>query len=324
MKKLARVFCLLVCTGGVAAAQGVFVDKTTLNMNLRTHRGQAEWRWTPKISFNIGGTLSDSAKLVVEMSDPAGKKFVSLECSQSESGDIQWRTVSDCGNDLEATAASTLTGVHTFQIKLANAVLYAGKFTVGKYLFNPAKNPAFNKNFYYYIDYDWRLPIAFVGSSKNEYSPRVLAAWVWIKGEISSPEAKAYLVYQGKTVSETTFGMDHEYVPPENEAVRFGRLRFKFNALLEKPEAAYDWWRVYENPGEYEIRVTRKGELARVFKFTIGRDGKPAESGIGQEIKEGYDVIVVPVRIEGTSDGALNQTLLKSGWWGNPISGLSP
>jgi hypothetical protein len=324
MKKFIGIGLMLVLYSAGAFAQGAIVDKTTLKINLRTHRGQAEWRWTPKISFNLGGNISEAAKISVEFTDPAGKSIFKLDCAHYESGEIQWRTVSDCGNDLEADVAVTNTGVHGFQIKSANAVLYAGKFPVGKYLFNPAKNPAMNKNFYYYVDYDWRLPVAFVGSVKDEYTPRQLTAWLWIKGETSSPEAKAYLLYKGKTVSETSFGMDQEYIATENNALDFSRLRFRFNAMLEKPAGdSYDgWWKVYENPGEYEIRVERKGVPARTFKFTIGKDGKPVPSGIGKEIAEGHDLTVVPVKIEDTSDGAINQIILKSGWWGNPISGL--
>lgn len=326
MKKLFGTGLMLILLSVGALAQAAFVDKTTLKINLRTHRGQAEWRWTPKIGFNLGGNLAESAKISVEFTDPAGKPLFKMDCAHDESGEIQWRTVSDCGNDLESDAATTQTGVHGFQIKSANSVLYAGKFTVGKYLFNPAKNPAFNKNFYYYIDYDWRLPVAFVGSLKDEYTPRQLTAWLWIKGETSSPEAKAYLIYKGKTVSETSFGMDQEYVATENNALDFSRLRFKFNALLEKSDSdSYEgWWKVYENTGEYEIKVHRKGALARTFKFTIGKDAKPIAGGIGKEIAEGHDLTVVPVKIEGTSDGTINRALLNGGWWGNPISNLPP
>jgi hypothetical protein len=329
MKKFFGIGLILALSAIGAFAQSPNLDKMSLNITLRTHRGQPEWRFTPKIGFEVRGKMSDAAKTSVEFTDPAGKQFVRLDC-ELYTQDEDWKSVSDCGNDLEATAASTLTGIYGFQIKLsdrgASSTLYSGKFTVGKYLFNPAKNPAFNKNFYYYIDYDWRLPVAFVGVLKGEYTPPQLFAWTWIKAEQSEPEATAQLVYKGKTVAETSFGADMTYSTEENDAVEFSRLKFRFNAVAEKPESeSYaGWWKLYENPGEYEIRVLRKGVLARVFKFTVGKDGKPVESGIGKEIREGYQVTALPVRIEGTADGALNRTLLNSGWWGNPISGLAP
>ncbi len=125
-------------------------------------------------------------------------------------------------------------------------------------------------------------------------------------------------------MAETSFGADMTYSVEENDAAEFTRLQFRFNALIQKPEASYDsWWKLYENPGEYEIKVLRKGELARVIKFTIGKDGKPVESEIGKEIKSGYDGIIVPIQLVGNSDGTLNQTILKSGWWGNSISGIT-
>ncbi len=312
-----------------AFAQESTLDKMSLNIRFRTHRGQPEWRWTPIVDFDMRGNMSDSVALSIEYTLPNGKPFVKLDCADNGRSDDYVSNVSDCGNDLEADSSTNLTGVFGFQIKMSdelngvNKVLYSGKFTVDKYLFNPAKQPQFAKNFYYFVNYDWRLTTAFVGDQKDEYTPKQLLVKLWIKADQTSPEANAYLIYKGKTVAEVSQGGDMSYSTEENDSVEFTRLSFRFNALTEKPNSDYNWWKLYENPGEYEIKVLRKGELARTLKFTIGADGKLVESGVGKEIKEGSIGIIVPVQLVGNSDGTINPTILKSGWWGNPISGIT-
>ncbi len=146
-----------------AFAQEPILDIMSLNIRFRTHRGQPEWRWTPITNFDIRGKMADSAAISVEYTLPTGKPFVKLQCEDNGRSDDEISNVLDCGNDLEAESSTNLTGVVGFQIKLSdelngiNKVLYSGKFTVNKFLYNPAKQPQFNKNFYYYVDYDWRL-----------------------------------------------------------------------------------------------------------------------------------------------------------------------
>lgn len=306
-------------------------DKMSLNINLQAHRSEAEWRWTPNANFDIRGNMPDSAAISLEYTLPTGKPFLKFDCYENGRSDDFVSNVIDCGNNTASEKSTNLTGIFGFKITMTdelngvNKVLYSGKFTVGKYVYNPAKQPQFAKNFYYYVDYDWRLTTAYVGTWKDEYTPLQLFTWVWIKADQSSPDAKAYLFYNGKKITETSYGADLLYGSEENDAIEFSRLRFRFNALFSKPdsESYNDWWKLYENPGEYEIKVLRKGELARALKFTIGKDGKPVESNIGKEIKETYGGIIVPVTLSGTTDGTLNQTVLKSGWWGNAISGLA-
>lgn len=305
------------------------LDQMSVNIRMQAHRGQPEWRWTPTINFDVYGGASNSTQFTVEYMLPTGKPFVKIDCSHNGRSDDEWVGVRDCGNNFTAESSTNLTGIFGFQIKMAdelkglNKVLYSGKFTVNKYLYNPAKQPQFARNFYYYLDYDWRLTTAFVGEYKDQYTPKQLEIKLWIKSDTSKPDATAYLIYKGKTVAETTSDGYLSYGTEENPAVEFARLIFRFNTLFAKPDADYSWWRLDQNPGEYEVKVLRKGELARTLKFTIGADGKIAESNIGKEIKEGSNGVIVPVQISGTTDGTLNQTILKSGWWSNPISGFA-
>jgi hypothetical protein len=321
-------FAILILGIGIFA-QEPLVDKMSIKIYFRAQRAEAEWRWTPKIDFNIFGKAADSVIWTVEYTLPNGKPFVKIDCSDNGNSQDTFSNVENCGNDLEWKDATNLTGNFGFQIRMTdelnsiNKVLYSGKFTVNKILYNPAKNPAFNKNFYYYVDYDWRMTTAYVGAWQTEFTPRHLFTWLWVKKSTTNLNSTGYLFYNGKKIGEASPSADMSYTPEENENADFTRLRFEFNAVYQKADAERkpDWWKLYENPGEYEIKILRAGELSRVLKFSIGKDGL-VQTNIGKEVHEGYGGIIVPVQISGTTDGTLNQTILKSGWWGNPISGL--
>jgi hypothetical protein len=67
--------------------------------------------------------------------------------------------------------------------------------------------------------------------------------------------------------------------------------------------------------------LMRNGEITRSVKFNIDK-GLPVQNGVGKEVKNIYGGIIVQSQISGTADGTINQTILKSGWWSNPISNL--
>jgi len=324
MKKIMFV-SLLICAFSIFA-NAATLDQMSLQFNLRTHRGQPEWRWTPKVNFEVWGKYERFAKFTVLITAPNGNQLFKMDCRHEGDSLDEYATIDACGNDLEAEVATNLTGVFGFKIiqNDNNATLYSGKFTVDKYVFNPAKQPQFAKNFYYYVDYDWRLPLVYIGGWQEENTPYQLFTWIWIKGDFNNQDPKAQLFYQGKKVSEASYGEDQTYIAEENDARRFSKMRFRFEAMIKPTEQTGRnmWWKLYENPGEYEIKMIRNGEVTRTAKFTIGKNGFPEQNGIGKEVKGIYGGVLYQPQISGTADGSLNQTILKSGWWGNPISGF--
>jgi hypothetical protein len=329
MQKTTIFLTLTLFLLAIPAAAQPQLDKLSLNIRLQAHRGHPEWRWTPTVDFTILGKMSDSAAITIEYTNPAGKSFVKLECADNGNSYDETSDVMDCGNNLDAASSTNLTGVFGFKIMLTdelngiNSTLYSGRFTVDKYLYNPVKSPAFNKNFYYFVNYDWRLATAAIGVRKTEYTPFHLSAWVWVKAERTQPDGMAYLFYNGKKIGESSYGVDMSYGTEENDAVEFSLLRFDFKTIFSPSESNSTWWKLYENPGEYEVKVLRKGELTRVFKFSIGQDGKIIQSNFGKELVSGSIRSISPVTMSGTVDGPVNQTILKSGWWGNQISGVT-
>jgi hypothetical protein len=321
------VLCLFAAS---AIAQDARFDPMSLNLRLGPVRGMPEWRWTPDMNFNIFGPLSGSSEVTVEYTLPTGKAFVKTKCWTEKTEANETMNVRDCGNDLERETATNLTGIFGFQIKLAdelngiNKVLYSGKFTVNKYSYNPAKIAANAKNFYYFVEYDWRLPYAYIGIRKAQYR-KTLSCDVWLKADTTSPEAKAYLMFNSKPVAEASQSGSLQYDLEDNDAQEFTRMEFDFNALTESPESPLEgFWRLDQNPGEYEIKVLRRGQLARTMKFSIGKDGKFVDNGVVRQNKLGDNGILVAAQIVGDSDGKINRLAFKEGIWGNPIAGFTP
>jgi hypothetical protein len=88
--------------------------------------------------------------------------------------DTEYLTLNDCGYRLEEPRSTNLTGVFGFTVEQTDAldntnkVLYKGKFTVGRQVYNPSKMADRKKQFYYYVDQDWRLPLAFASAVNGD------------------------------------------------------------------------------------------------------------------------------------------------------------
>src|SRR5258705_8228519 len=128
-----------------------------------------------------------------------------------------------------------------FKFKLANELtgtnksLFSGKFNVGKKLYNPENLPDRTRQFYYYVDHDWRLPMAYIGIFYGDLSNDLLGE-VWVKNRIiDQSKISAYLMYNGKQVAEASASFTLQATPPETPEHSYQLLQFHFNALVEKP-----------------------------------------------------------------------------------------
>lgn len=337
MKKLARTIFFLItvlfCVGTSLGAEP-YVGKLGINFHLVPHYNKPEWTFTPSMRFRIYGPIASSDVLWVEYTLPNGKPWVKVQCADIfaiEANDSI--VINDCGFRQEDDVATNLTGLFGFQMKLVNELngtnklLYNGKFNVGKTLYNPDKLPDRNKQFYYYVDHDWRIPMAFVGTKYGDTRNDLLCE-LWVKTPLKDlSKVMAFLMYNGKQVAEATGSYPLRATPPETPAWEYHLLQFDFNALTEKPpsEGWDGFHKLYENPGEYEIKVLRDGKLARALKFSVGRDGRPVDTGgvIKQNAisKEGS---LVPVQVLGDGDGVWNKTAWKTdAFWGNPATGFN-
>jgi hypothetical protein len=328
MKNNIFMTVLLACLIAVPAAHAQKIRPLGIDILATAHQDNPEWLWTPAVTFTVLGPLEAGSSLSVDYTLPNGKPFVTAKCETYPIGEGERRRFDLCGKDLESSKAINQTGTFGFQIKLKTAsgaedkVLFSGKFTVGRRLYNLDGTPDKNRQYYYFIDNDWRLPFAYIGTYYGDTSNNLYSEF-WIKNRIQDKGAfTGQLFFNGKLVSEISPSFLVESHPKENPKQEFTKLGLLFQALMEKPVATgyEEWFKVYENPGNYEIKLMRDNKLARSIKFSIGKDGKPVANGVGSDlIGEG---IIVPLQVLGDTDGVFNQTAWKDGVWGNPIKGL--
>jgi hypothetical protein len=308
-----KVFILLILVG-LLAVQLVLAQSIKplgLRFETETNYDNAEWRWTPTVTFRLNGPVDSSANITVEYTNPSGAVWVTARCelpSAIEAGN-NYR-FDFCGKNIDAGKAINQTGVFKFQIKLsdplsgANKTLYTGKFTIGKILYNIDGTPEKNKQFHYFVDNDFRLGYAYVNKSSDE-----IYTEIWLKNKIMNyADLQGYLFYNGKQIEEASPSYPLKLHPKENAKECFELVTLRFPSSMG-------------NAGEYEIKLMRDKKLVRSVKLTVGTDGKLVNNNIGRELVGETDIIV-PAQILGTIDGNYNKLAWKDGIFGNPISNL--
>jgi hypothetical protein len=204
----------------------------------------------------------------------------------------------------------------------------------------------------YYVDHDWNLPIGYIylestGGSAGWNRPVFNAAF-WVRG--SDYNFEPHLFYQGKEVGKIFLGatpmgkagcsqkIENEtnyYVDPSvPQKARWARIECHFYTVVgwdktgEKrsplPGETGQVHVLSESPGDYELKMVHKGELARSIKFTVAADGS-FDNGIASAFKLGSDRVIVPVKVLGTQDGVWDRLAWKTGaFYGNPLTGFTP
>jgi hypothetical protein len=343
---------------GLVSAQTV--NKPSIQITLRTHQqyyrngqeDQETWSWTPRIAYRVVGPISAGSQLSVEFTLPSGKPWIKLDCFTKETKDGYWWPT-ECGmnsNDVKDQDASIETGLAGLKINLKNELegtnktLFAGKFKVEKFHVGVVDLPKFKNNFSYYVNYDWNLPIGYVFSydvmdarpgdgSATSPTEGPFNFATWFKGDpklLNYGTYMAYLYYQGKLVADS-MSADYTYCQVTNgesfeSANTYCRRVFKLKAMVwdKQPQAHEGWFKMYTNPGEYEIKILQNGKLARTAKFTMGTDYQLVDTGIGKQNSLGTGRIVVPVQVIGDQDGTWDRNAYKTdAFFGNPLSAFT-
>ncbi len=295
-------------------------------------------RWWPKITFRVNGPIAAGSQLHVEVFPPGSRKpWKTFDCKTEAIGAGRWWKVRECGSgESEDDKGVFYTGLIEFKIGMRNEVLgtdmtlFTGKAKVGKVI---PPFPTAAGSFLYYSDYDWHIPIGLIylapGNGVPDFFPPRFYAEIWLRGKDPNPNS-FHLFYQGKEVAKEkgctadTYGTDDS--------------RTKFNWSLVTCEFKYVYRNnpdpqhisedaplhdLSKNPGQYEIKMIHKGELARSMKFTVAADGN-FDNGIATANKMGEDATFVPVKVIGTQDGVWDRLAWKTGaFYGNPLTGFT-
>ena len=353
--------CVAIWERRTSAAAEATINKPSIQVTLRTHqqyyrgaqRDEDTWSWTPRIAFRVNGPIAAGSQLSVEFTLPSGKPWVKLDCTTNETKEGYWWPT-ECGmnsNDVKDEQASIETGLAGFKINLknelenANKTLFSGKFKVDKFHVGVIDLPKFKNNFSYYVNYDWALPIGYIYGydgldSRPGYNSSTTEARftfvTWFKGDpntLDYGKYVAYLYYQGKMVADSAGGGDkygNTGCEVTNTAYHessngYCRRKFTVNAMVwdKQPEFHPQDFKMYENPGEYEIKVLENGKLARTAKFTMGSKFQLVDTEIGPKNNLGTGRVVVQVQVIGDQDGTWDRNAYKTdAFFGNPLNGF--
>jgi hypothetical protein len=299
------------------------------------------WSWVPEFKFAINGPVESRSQLFVDVSTADGKPWLELRMRTPTLEADRWELVEDVENynfdQLEKKAITAPTGAFPFRIRLKNAlsgadtVLFNGKFKISTYAPDP-KIPEYRGKKEFYIDEDWRLPMAWLwlNPQNNETAP-ILCSQVWFRGSDDSDNIEAFVFYNGKQIDKSKSGVPEQTLTNGvNEKPRRYSLRMFYFYKVRgfnrdaNPSVYRDSFFLDRNPGTYEIKVLRNGELARVMSFTVGSDGKIADNNIVQQNKIGGIRLLMPIKIVGAADGTWNTSAWQTdAFYGNPLAGFS-
>jgi hypothetical protein len=307
---------------------------------LTSYKGEYNdvWSWIPNVKFiTEGPELPSGGQYYVEVTQPGGAPWVKLKCENISDGGPDFK----CGNSNDLEKEGTLaTGVFPFTIKMRNPLegtdktLFTGRAKVEKVLSSGNLRPN-SKQFVYYTNQDWNLPIGQVYIDNETLNVRF-----WLRGETVGVEA--HLFYRGAEVgrfesSGYQYGAsrcspDIEYQPTRDagagapQGAKWARMNCPFETVRTKPNPNNsDWHIISANPGEYEVKVLRNKRLARVLKFSVGPDGNIVDNGIASGNGMAWsNLIFVPVQVVGDLDGAWDRNAWKTeAFYGHPLTGFA-
>ena len=301
------------------------------------------WSWMPEMSFFVVGPVNTGSKFVIDFTNEAGVPWYSVECDTNAVEAGRWEKIVTPAITTHVDKRTTLaTGTFGFTIRMTNELtstnekVFSGKFKVAK--FHIGNNlPAFSKQFEYYVDQDWNLPIGYLyfNTTSDKDMPPVTIS-MWFRGELDSTKLAAYLFYNGKQIASTKeqsggAGYDSAVFANSHEGnTRWERWNFSWGTVRgwnTDTSSANNTSQIFflnRNPGEYEVKVLREGDLARTAKFTVGPDGKLVDNGINQKNNLGGFAMVLPVKVLGTGDGQWDPNAWKTdAFYGNPLTNFA-
>lgn len=296
------------------------------------------WSWAPEIAFSIYGPVASGSQVFVEWDMPDGKPWFTQKMRTPTLEADYYDEVKDVEgisrDDLEKKAITTQSGLFPFRIKLKNALNGTNQLLFeGKYKVFPSvpdqKIPEFRGKKEFVIDEDWRIPMAWLWLNpvNNENAP-IMNTQMWFKASASSDNFEAFLYYNGKQIANSQAGSADEviYNASDEKATRYSLRTFFFPTIRgwnsSQSNAYTSSHFLNKNPGEYEVKVLRNGELSRSFKFTVGPDGKVVDNGYARNNKVGGTRWIIPNKILGTADGTVN--MQSDAFYGNPLAGFTP
>jgi len=286
---------------------------------------QSAHKLVPGLEFVVNGPIPSQSQFWAEFS-VAGKPSVKVNCAlvghKVKPGDVVTVT---CNKDrsegrshgivyagaLPPTAIVSFTIGASNELQQMNLTLFSGKMKVGTYRFRQSPDLT------YYVDEDWRLPIAYIG-----FAPRPGETDLGHPGQ-DEPEFHVAFTLRGQTgdIGVFLFRKGEEVA---NETCRHG-INSEYNP------AGYEWYEIdcklsvypselKKTPGDHEIKIMSAGHLARTIKFTVAADGT-LDNGVATANHLDTARILVPAAV--LEKGGNPEAWKTGAYYGNPLTGFT-
>ncbi len=301
------------------------------------------WSWMPEMTFYVAGPINTGSAFIIDFTNETGAPWYSVECETNAIPAGQFAHIVTPAITTHVDKRTTLaTGTFGFTIRLkselsgANEKLFSGKFKVTR--FHVGNNlPAFKNQFEYVVDQDWNLPIGYLSFNlRSDQNMPPLNVSMWFRGELDNTKLAAYLFYNGKQIASTkeqsgSAGYDSAVFANSHEGnTRWERWTFGWGSVrgwntdTSSANITTQIFFLNKNPGEYEVKVLRDGDLARSAKFSVGVDGRLVDNGIAQKNSLGGFAMILPVKVIGAGDGQWDANAWKTdAFYGNPLNGFA-
>jgi len=323
---LSLPLAILVAGNATAADDAPTIVKNSVRVsiknNVRLTPIQSD-AWLPVIAFWVNGPIASGSQLSVEFSLPTKPKWIEFDCDTGEIKKGEWWKTS-CGGGPKAKAVF-YSGPVAFTIRLRNELLgtnstiFTGKAKIVKVPEYPG-----SKEFEYYFDDDWTIPIGYVFFANDPgHGVTSLHTAFWYRG--NPPDIEAHLFYMGKDIAKYTSAGNGagDWDPAK---FQWGLAECHFLGVYRTQKEAEDGYdpkfSLEKNPGDYEVKVLIVNKLARSIKFSVDANGI-VDNGIATANKLGSDRIIVPVQVIG-DQGPWDKLAWKTGaFYGNPLTGFA-
>jgi hypothetical protein len=344
---IAAVVVLAGFAAGGASAAGPTIDNASVLITARKidcaypggQRDETQFSWVPIMKFKVNGPIPSGAVFTVDYFLPGtSTPWISFDLNSAKVDTNAWYSYDRAGGDIGDQQGTTLTGSIGFKISMRNeldgtpkTILLSGSFTVENYNFN--NYPEDKNKFDYYVNQDWRLPVAFLsgnwlersdGGYSENMTPRLLVT-AWLHGD-SRIKNQAFLYYQGREISPAEGEADQNALTAEASRHNWVSFTYAFRAFWYKQgdnPTAFSWFNMSENPGDYQVKIFVKEQPARVIDFKIGVDGKLVDNGFAGQANFKYSWIF-PAKITGFAEGTIDKQAYKTGaFYGNPLPGFT-
>lgn len=299
--------------------------------------------WVPLIRFSHFYNNDKKLNYAVEYFNPDNSLWYSEVLEQGFAAadrTVSFASPSPYSGVLD-TKSTSGTGVYSFKItdRDTKQMLYQGTFKVSK--FSRSNSPQEKNKAEFFVEHDWLLPFGTIGfhHSLDEVGGMPPLVSIWLNGLIDADELEGRLFYKGQQIASTGDKDGASGISSYDERAtefaaafapnniwkrwqfQWGNFRFDNNGTFNRdyyPKAHY----ADKNPGEYAVKIYRRGTQIREMSFSIDADGRFMVPDYTNQIFLPYHAIVLPVKIIGTTEKWKAASWKNDAFYGNPLNGF--